>query len=65
VILSLHESHDACGMATLRFADPVANAEAVNLTEDPGPSLDVTLLDDWMVQVPVRPFQIVTPRKRM
>jgi len=58
-----YEPHGARGTAVLRFGQPVARAEAVDLlgesTDDPPVVIEE---DGRTVRVPFRPFQVVTLR---
>jgi alpha-mannosidase len=59
IVLRLYEIHRASARASIRFGFPVQSVEEVNLMEEPGTPL---LLQDNIVTLPFRPFEIKTLR---
>jgi alpha-mannosidase len=63
LIVRLNEPHGARGTARLRFSNPIARVDEVNLLEEPVASESTTITHEGnSVRVGVRPFQVLTLR---
>jgi alpha-mannosidase len=57
LVIRLYEAHGARGTATLRLGLPFTTARFANLLEDPG---DLAHVDGDAIEVPYRPYEIIT-----